>query len=110
MISSSLLATSQVYSAGPASRWSEANESNNVANDVLGGETFLSKRKNSTLDSKSKRLSIGNDQIIELEITLKEVQGLFRPPSDYAPQIVVIDGYEIAEFEVMTLLVYVLLY
>ncbi|KAK1368520.1 Zinc finger-type transcription factor [Heracleum sosnowskyi] len=91
--------TSQANSADPASRWSEVDRSNNVANDVIGDETFLGKRKNGTLGSKSKCLRIGNDQIIELEITLKEVQGLFRPPSDYAPQIVVIDGYEIAEFE-----------
>ncbi|XP_074334005.1 B3 domain-containing protein Os07g0563300-like isoform X2 [Apium graveolens] len=99
MISSSLLATSQANSADPASRCFKFNESNNVANDVLDGETFLSKRKNSNLGSKSKRLRIGNDQIVELEITLKEVQGLFRPSSDSVPQIVVIDGYEIAEFE-----------
>nr|XP_017235147.1 PREDICTED: B3 domain-containing protein Os07g0563300-like isoform X3 [Daucus carota subsp. sativus] len=99
MISSSLLTTSQANSADPKNKWTEADNFKTAKNDVPGGEIFLSKKKNSTFGSNSKRLRMGNNQIIELEITLKEVQGLLRPPSDYAPQIVIIDGNEIAEFE-----------
>lgn len=62
------------------------------------------KRKNSILGSKSKRLRIETEDMIELKLTWEQAQALFHPPPNDVPKIVVIDGYEIEEFEVTTLL------
>lgn len=64
---------------------------------------FGIKRKNSILGSKSKRLRIETEDMIELKLTWEQAQGLFHPPPDDVPKIVVIDGYEIEEFEVTAL-------
>ncbi|KAK1378843.1 B3 domain-containing transcription repressor VAL2 [Heracleum sosnowskyi] len=60
---------------------------------------FGIKRKNSILGSKSKRLRIETEDMIELNLTWEQAQGLFHPPPNDVPKIVVIDGYEIEEFE-----------
>ncbi|XP_074340493.1 B3 domain-containing protein Os07g0563300-like isoform X2 [Apium graveolens] len=57
------------------------------------------KRKNSILGSKSKRLRMETEDMIELKLTWEQAQGLFHPPPNDVPKIVVIDGYEIEEFE-----------
>lgn len=38
--------------------------------------------------------------MIELKVTWEQAQGLFRPPPNDVPKIVMIEGYEIEEFEV----------
>lgn len=58
-------------------------------------------RKNSTLGTKSKRLRIENEDIIELKLTWEEAQLLMRPPPKIAPSVFVIEGFEIEEFEVL---------
>lgn len=57
------------------------------------------KRKSSTLGSKSKRLRLDSEDLIELKLTWEEAQGLLRPPSN-VPSIVVIEGFEFEEYEV----------
>ncbi|WOH11797.1 hypothetical protein DCAR_0831289 [Daucus carota subsp. sativus] len=57
------------------------------------------KRKNSILGSKSKRLRIENEDMMELKLTWEQAQGLFHPPPNNVPKIVLIDGCEIEEFE-----------
>lgn len=100
---SSLLAINQANSADPASTWSEVDKSKYIAREVPGAKpVFHSKRKNSTLGSKSKRLRIENEDMIELKLTWEEAQGLFRPPPNHVPKIVVIEGYEFEEFEVLS--------
>ncbi|XP_050371068.1 B3 domain-containing protein Os07g0563300 isoform X2 [Argentina anserina] len=71
-----------------------------VSKDVEGAKSLIHrKRKNSTLGSKSKRLKIEKDDLIELKITWEEAQGLLRPPPNRVPTVVVIEGFEFEEYE-----------
>lgn len=72
-----------------------------IATEALGAKSSISrKRKNTTLGSKSKRLKIENEDVIELKLTWEEAQGLLRPPPNNVPSVVVIEGYEFEEYEV----------
>lgn len=59
-----------------------------------------SKRKGSSLGSKSKRLRIENEDSMELKLSWEEAQELLRPPPNSVPSVVVIEGHEFEEFEV----------
>lgn len=90
--------------ADPSS-WSNVDKSGYIAKEALGSKSLISrKRKNNILGSKSKRLKIENEDIIELKITWQEAQGLLRPPPNHVPSIVVIEGFEFEEYEVPFLL------
>ncbi|XP_020092484.1 B3 domain-containing protein Os07g0563300-like isoform X2 [Ananas comosus] len=58
-----------------------------------------SKRKGSSLGSKSKRLRIENEDSMELKLSWEEAQELLRPPPNSVPSVVVIEGHEFEEFE-----------
>ncbi|KAK4361052.1 hypothetical protein RND71_020004 [Anisodus tanguticus] len=60
--------------------------------------TIHCKRKGSTLGSKSKRLRIDNEDLVELKVTVVQAQGLMRPPSSGAPTVIVIEGCEFEEY------------
>ncbi|XP_019055852.1 PREDICTED: B3 domain-containing protein Os07g0563300-like [Nelumbo nucifera] len=97
---SGISANGEVKSADPASTWSKVDKSGYIAKDVPGAKASIpSKRKSSTLGSKSKRLRIENEDLIELKLTWEEAQGLLRPPPNHAPSIVVIEGHEFEEYE-----------
>ncbi|XP_010268825.1 PREDICTED: B3 domain-containing protein Os07g0563300-like [Nelumbo nucifera] len=97
---SGVSANGEVNSADPASTWSKVDKSGYIAKDVPGAKSSLpSKRKSSTLGSKSKRLRIENEDLIELKLTWEEAQGLLCPPPNHAPSIVVIEGHEFEEYE-----------
>ncbi|WJZ96306.1 hypothetical protein VitviT2T_015002 [Vitis vinifera] len=86
--------------ADPASAWSKVDKSGYIAKEALGAKSSIPrKRKNSTLGSKSKRLRIENEDLIELKLTWEEAQGLLRPPLNHVPNVVVIEGYEFEEYE-----------
>lgn len=73
-----------------------------AATEVLGTKSSIrSRRKNSTLASKVKRLKIEDDHVIELKLTWEQAQGLLRPPPNYVPGVVVIEGVEFEEYEVL---------
>ncbi|KAI5448132.1 B3 domain-containing protein Os07g0563300 [Lathyrus oleraceus] len=85
---------------GDPSSWSKIDKSGYIAKEALGSKSLISrKRKNNILGSKSKRLKIENEDIIELKITWQEAQGLLRPPPNHVPSIVVIEGFEFEEYE-----------
>ncbi|XVF40584.1 hypothetical protein PTKIN_Ptkin01aG0125600 [Pterospermum kingtungense] len=85
--------------ADPTS-WSKVDKSGYIAKEALGAKLAVSrKRKNSTLGSKSKRLRIDNEELIELKLTWEEAQGLLRPPPNRVPSVVVIEGFEFEEYE-----------
>ncbi|ESR62467.1 hypothetical protein CICLE_v10014219mg [Citrus x clementina] len=85
--------------ADPSS-WSKVDKSGYIATEALGAKSSISrKRKNTTLGSKSKRLKIENEDVIELKLTWEEAQGLLRPPPNNVPSVVVIEGYEFEEYE-----------
>ncbi|XP_015887956.2 B3 domain-containing protein Os07g0563300 isoform X1 [Ziziphus jujuba] len=85
--------------ADPSS-WSKVDKSGYIAKEVLGAKTLISrKRKSSTLGSKSKRLRIENEDMMELKLTWEEAQGLLRPPPNHVPSVVVIEGFEFEEYE-----------
>ncbi|KAI4296631.1 hypothetical protein L6164_036576 [Bauhinia variegata] len=89
----------EVELADPSS-WSKIDKSGYIAKEALGSKPSISrKRKTSTLGSKSKRLRIENEDLIELKITWEEAQGLLRPPPNHVPSIVVIEGFEFEEYE-----------
>ncbi|XP_057986325.1 B3 domain-containing protein Os07g0563300 isoform X2 [Hevea brasiliensis] len=88
----------QVELADP-SPWSKVDKSGYIAKEVLEAKSSIRKRKNCTLGSKSKRLRIDNEDMIELKLTWEEAQGLLRPPPDHFPSVVVIEGFEFEEYE-----------
>ncbi|KAK7327961.1 hypothetical protein VNO77_22055 [Canavalia gladiata] len=89
----------EVELADPNS-WSKVDKSGYIAKEALGSKSLISrKRKSSLLGSKSKRLRIENEDLIELKITWQEAQGLLRPPPSHVPSIVVIEGFEFEEYE-----------
>ncbi|XP_020221954.1 B3 domain-containing protein Os07g0563300 [Cajanus cajan] len=89
----------EVELADPNS-WSKVDKSGYIAKEALGSKSLISrKRKSSILGSKSKRLKIENEDLIELKITWQEAQGLLRPPPSHLPSIVVIEGFEFEEYE-----------
>lgn len=97
------LSIHQGEAADPIS-WSKVDKFGYAAKDLTGAKASLPrKRKNSTLGSKSKRLRIESEDLIELKLTWEEAQGLLRPPSNHAPSIVVIEGFEFEEYEVFFL-------
>ncbi|KAL1099656.1 hypothetical protein V6Z11_D05G176300 [Gossypium hirsutum] len=85
--------------ADPTS-WSKVDKSGYIAKEALGAKVAVSrKRKNSMLGSKSKRLRIDNEDLIELKLTWEEAQGLLRPPANHVASVVVIEGFEFEEYE-----------
>ncbi|KAF8029696.1 hypothetical protein BT93_E2199 [Corymbia citriodora subsp. variegata] len=99
--SSSGITVQDAELADPSS-WSKVDKSGYIAKEVLGAKSSLSrKRKSSTLGSKSKRLRIENEDVIELKLTWEEAQGLLRPPPppNHIPSVVVIEGFEFEEYE-----------
>ncbi|EEF40926.1 transcription factor, putative [Ricinus communis] len=82
-----------------SSPWSKVDKSGYIAKEVLEAKSSIRKRKSSTLGSKSKRLRIENEDMIELKLTWEEAQGLLRPPPDHIPSVLVIEGYEFEEYE-----------
>lgn len=87
--------------ADPSS-WSKVDKSGYIAKEVLGAKSSISrKKKNSTLRAKSKRVRIENEDLIQLKITWEEAQVLLRPPSNHLPSVVVIEGFEFEEYEVL---------
>uniref|UniRef100_A0A5B7A1Y2 TF-B3 domain-containing protein n=1 Tax=Davidia involucrata TaxID=16924 RepID=A0A5B7A1Y2_DAVIN len=87
-------------SVDPASTWSKVDKSGYIAKEVVGTKsTFRIKRKKSILGSKTKRLRIENEGLIELKLTLEQAQGLLRAPPNHVPSVVVIEGFEFEEYE-----------
>lgn len=75
--------------------------SDDMAMEFLGNNRSIRcKRKSSTLGSKTKRLRIDNEDLVELKVTVVQAQGLMRPPSSDAPTVIVIEGCEFEEYEV----------
>ncbi|XP_062087334.1 B3 domain-containing protein Os07g0563300 [Humulus lupulus] len=80
--------------------WSKVDKSGYIAKEVVGGKALISrKRKSSTLGSKSKRLRIENEDMMELKLTWEEAQGLLCPPTNHVPSVIVIEGFEFEEYE-----------
>ncbi|KAK4753246.1 hypothetical protein SAY87_022044 [Trapa incisa] len=89
-----------VGEAADPSSWSKTDKSGYVAKDGHGTKASLPRRrKNSTLGSRSKRLRIDREDLIELKLTWQEAQGLLRPPPNHVPSVVVIEGFEFEEYE-----------
>ncbi|KAL5986860.1 hypothetical protein ACLOJK_015194 [Asimina triloba] len=79
--------------------WSKFDKAGYVEKDGIGTKSSsLTKRKKSTLGSK-KRLRMSNDDSMELKLTWEEAQELLRPPCNYVPTVVVIEGHEFEEYE-----------
>ncbi|XP_068321328.1 B3 domain-containing protein Os07g0563300-like [Pyrus communis] len=92
-------AHAEVELADPSS-WSNVDKSGYIAKEALEDKSLIpKKRKNSNLGSKSKRLRIENEDVIELKVTWEEAQGLLRPPANHVPTVVVIEGFEFEEYE-----------
>ncbi|KAB2060497.1 hypothetical protein ES319_A10G022700v1 [Gossypium barbadense] len=84
--------------ADPSS-WSKVDKSGYIAKEALGTKVAVPrKRKNSVLGSKSKRLRIDNEDMIELKLTWEEAQGLLRPPPNHVANVVSIKGFEFEEY------------
>ncbi|KAG9452753.1 hypothetical protein H6P81_005657 [Aristolochia fimbriata] len=89
----------QGSSANPDDAWSKSGKAGLVPKEGAGKSSPSSKRKTSTLGSKSKRLRINNEDAMVLKLTWEEAQGLLRPPVKLEPSVVVIEGHEFEEYE-----------
>ncbi|KAL3519658.1 hypothetical protein ACH5RR_017807 [Cinchona calisaya] len=86
--------------AKSGSTWPEFDKPGHVNKEVFEAKSSVrSKRKNSTLGLKSKRLRIENEDMLELKVTWEQVQVLFRPPPNCASSVFVIEGCEFEEYE-----------
>ncbi|THG19995.1 hypothetical protein TEA_001823 [Camellia sinensis var. sinensis] len=100
LVSPGFSSIDQANSADQASPLSKDDKSGYKAKEVLGAKSsFRNKRKNSILGSKSKRLRIEKEDLIELKLTWEQAQGLLRPPLNSVPSVVVIEGFEVEEYE-----------
>ncbi|XP_060195977.1 B3 domain-containing protein Os07g0563300-like isoform X1 [Lycium barbarum] len=89
-----------VAAADSTSARAETKVSDDLVKESLGNNrSICCKRKGSTPGSKSKRLRIDNEDLIELKVTVVQAQGLMRPPSSGASTVIVIEGCEIEEYE-----------
>lgn len=96
LVSPGILPINQANSADQTSPWPKDDKSRCLNKEVVG-----TKRKNITLGSNSKRPRVETEELIELKLTWELAQGLFRPPSNNGPRVVVIEGYEFEEYEVL---------
>ncbi|GFZ03122.1 syntaxin of plants 125 [Actinidia rufa] len=100
LVTSGYLPNDLANSADQASPWSKDVKSECISKEVLGAKSsFRGTKKNSTLGSKSKRLRIEKEDVIQLKLTWEQAQGLLRPPPNHVPSVVVIDGFEFEEYE-----------
>lgn len=97
-----VLINSQVPSLDSRNAFSDLNiKSNYIAKEVVETKPPVrSKRKNSTLNSKSKRLRVDSEELIELKLTVVQAQQLMRPSPNDAPTIFYIEGCDFEEYEV----------
>ncbi|XP_065050790.1 B3 domain-containing protein Os07g0563300-like isoform X2 [Musa acuminata AAA Group] len=92
---------SNPINAADKSSWPKFTKAGFIQQDEPAARSLQvpSKRKASTLGSKSKRLRIENEESMELKLTWEEAQELLRPPPNSSPGIVVIEGHEFEEYE-----------
>lgn len=91
----------QIAKADSGTTWSEICKSRFIVNETLEAKAIChGKRKNSILGSKGKRLRVENEDMIELKITWNQAQGLMRPSPKIVPTVIVVEDFEIEEFEV----------
>lgn len=96
LVSPGISPINQANSADQTSPWPKDDISRFLTKEVVGA-----KRKNSTLGSKSKRPRVETEELIELKLTWELAQGLFRPPPNNVSSVVVIEGFEFEEYEVL---------
>ncbi|CAI9783853.1 unnamed protein product [Fraxinus pennsylvanica] len=90
----------QITKADSGTTWSEICKRRFKVNETLEVKPIShSKRKNSILGSKGKRLRVENEDLIELKITWNQAQGLMRPSPKIVPTVFVVEDFEIEEFE-----------
>ena len=58
------------------------------------------KKKTRNIGSKSKRLLMHSEDVLELRLTWEEAQDLLRPPPSANPSIVTIEDHEFEEYDV----------
>jgi hypothetical protein len=69
----------------------------------LSNEGFFlqpSQKRSRNIGSKSRRLCIDSEDVLELKLTWEEAQDLLRPPPSVKPNVVRIEDYEFEEYDV----------
>lgn len=61
---------------------------------------ILVKKKTRNIGSKSRRLLMHDEEVMELRLTWEEAQDLLRPPASVIPSIVTIEGHDFEEYNV----------
>ncbi|GMH23130.1 hypothetical protein Nepgr_024973 [Nepenthes gracilis] len=68
--------------------------------DMLFSSMLLPERKKSrNIGSKSKRLLIDAQEVLEMRLTWEEAQDMLRPPQSAQPSTVLVEDYEFEEYE-----------
>lgn len=73
----------------PDGTWSEVDKVSFHAKRKKGGKMVTN----------SKHVKLNEEEIVQLNVTLEQVQGLFRPPLTNSPTIVLIEGVEFEDFQ-----------
>ncbi|GAB2240314.1 hypothetical protein Droror1_Dr00020832 [Drosera rotundifolia] len=67
---------------------------------IAAKEGFVhSKRKNNMLGSTNKKIKLENVDMISVMVTMEEAQALLRPVSGNVPHVVIVEEFEIEEYE-----------
>ncbi|KAL3522189.1 hypothetical protein ACH5RR_015023 [Cinchona calisaya] len=96
---SSSFSTLNQASARSTNIYPQIDKPGSVAKEVEAKPSVRSKRKSGILGLKGERQRIENEDTIELKVTWKQVQGLFRPPPNISPSVFIVEGCEFEEYE-----------
>ncbi|GAB4824272.1 hypothetical protein Ancab_007159 [Ancistrocladus abbreviatus] len=80
--------------------WNECEKFKSRTNENFSQRQGLGsgKKKTRNIGSKSKRLLMHSEEALELKLTWEETQELLHPPLNVQSTVVIIDGYEIEEY------------
>lgn len=58
------------------------------------------KKRTRNIGPKNKRLLMNSEEALELRLTWEEAQDLLRPPPSASPSIVIVEDFEVEEYDV----------
>lgn len=82
--------------------WSKLEKSEDMAKDnlFLQSSSTSARKRVRNIGTKSKRLLIDTEDVLELRLTWEEGQDLLWPPQSTQPNIVTVEDYDIEEYDV----------
>lgn len=79
----------------------ESNGGKTLDGPVPSSNLVPERKRTRNIGSKTKRLLIDSQDVLELKLSWEELQDMLRPPSGIEPSTVTIEDYEFEEYEVI---------